>query len=288
MAAGRPSLRHHGALRHSTRWLVVAAVALLLRYVSSPWNFVSTRSATRMDRSVMPRQAGNPKGKAEGFADGNKKVTPRKKDAAEADGMRDLRSDGNDDGGKSIVKDKRQGVKGQLTRSKLADLRDKTLTLRQTREAEIDEYEMGKAMIAKYGRKVAIMPKVVEERVAKRGLVVSGSFYGTMLLVFAFGFLIYKTQGIIIPPTLMGFTTLGLVLFSIFGGAYAMMSASWDEDRAGSVLGTEEFSKNMGYVGDSIKKYINLPEYEKAVQQRMERRKLLEAKQQKKRELLNK
>ena len=31
-----------------------------------------------------------------------------------------------------------------------------------------------------------------------------------------------------------------------------MMSASWDEDREGSLLGTEEFSRNVGNIKDGL------------------------------------
>mmetsp|Transcript_56474 Transcript_56474/g.131595 ORF Transcript_56474/g.131595 Transcript_56474/m.131595 type:complete len:228 (-) Transcript_56474:303-986(-) len=110
-----------------------------------------------------------------------------------------------------LVKDKREGKSKELSTSKLKDLRDKTLALRQKREAELDEYEEGRAMIAKYGPKVAVMPEKVAQRAAKRGMVIGGSFYGVMILVFAAGIFIYKTQELIIPPTLMAVVTLALL-----------------------------------------------------------------------------
>ncbi|CAJ1398672.1 unnamed protein product [Effrenium voratum] len=187
-----------------------------------------------------------------------------------------------------IVKDKSSAKSKALSKQRLSDLRDKTLALRQKREEELDEYEMGKAMIAKYGPEVAVMPQPVAERVAKRGMVIGGSFYATMLAVFAFGIVLFKTQEIVIPPTLMAFVTLALLALAIFGGSYGMMSASWDPDKEGSALGAEEFSENMQILGDGFRKATLQTEYEKALELRNERRKLLEAKEKKKRELLNK
>jgi len=188
----------------------------------------------------------------------------------------------------SIMKNKKSSKTKALTKQRLSDLRDKTLALRQKREEELDEYEMGKAMIAKYGREVAVMPPPVAERVAKRGMVIGGSFYATMIAVFGFGIVLFKTQEIIIPPTLMAFVTLALLALAIFGGAYGMMSASWDPDKEGSALGTEEFSENMQILGEGFRKASLEEDYEKALEARNERRKLLEAKEKKKTELLNK
>ncbi|CAJ1357484.1 unnamed protein product [Effrenium voratum] len=160
-----------------------------------------------------------------------------------------------------IVKDKSSAKSKALSKQRLSDLRDKTLALRQKREEELDEYEMGKAMIAKYGPEVAVMPQPVAERVAKRGMVIGGSFYATMLAVFAFGIVLFKTQEIVIPPTLMAFVTLALLALAIFGGSYGMMSASWDPDKEGSALGTEDWLLGRGrrwWVKSRAKKHLLL------------------------------
>mmetsp|Transcript_104092 Transcript_104092/g.303909 ORF Transcript_104092/g.303909 Transcript_104092/m.303909 type:complete len:299 (+) Transcript_104092:149-1045(+) len=235
-------------------------------------------SASNGHRMAIRRRAsgfsyGKPKGSAKGFGDGAEEPPAEKKPPAEGKG--------------EIVKDQREGKSKALSRSKLSDLRDKTLALRQKREAELDEYEEGRAMIAKYGPKVAVMPQKVAERAAKRGMVIGGSFYATMLAVFGAGILIYKTQDIIIPPTLMAFITLALLGLAIAGSSYGMMSASWDEDREGSVLGTEEFGNNVKAIGEGFRRMSMQDEYEKAISLRNERKKLLAAKQEKKRELLN-
>ncbi|CAE7492144.1 PAM68 [Symbiodinium natans] len=69
------------------------------------------------------------------------------------------------------------------------------------------------------------------------------------------------------------------------------MSASWDPDKEGSALGAEdagEFSENMQILGEGFRKATLEEDYEKALEARNERRKLLEAKEKKKTELLNK
>ena len=111
-------------------------------------------------------------------------------------------------------------------------------------------------------------------------MVIGGSFYATMLAVFGFGIVLFKTQAFVhhcARPLLRrrikrgdhhtanshGIRDSGAPgschlrsgpehtkqrpLFFFFdllpppsGGAYGMMSASWDPDKEGSALGTEE------------------------------------------------
>lgn len=188
---------------------------------------------------------------------------------------------------KALAKDTSDAKSRELARTKLQDLREKTLAQRAKREAELDEYEEGRALIAKYGPKVARMPEKVAQRTAKRGLVIGGAFYGTMLTVFISAAVIYKTQDIIIPPSLVAFITLGLLATSVLGSSYGMMSAQWDPNKEQSVLGVEEFGDNVKAIGDGFRKATMQQEYEKGIDQRRQKRKLLEYKQ-KKRELLNK
>lgn len=248
---------------------LVLVLLLSLTQVSLP-SFIGV-PRTSITRDAVLRQAAD-----KGFGSGAK--VPKKKKS---------KQDASDEE-TSIVKDKKSSKSKALSKQRLSDLRDKTLALRQKREEELDEYEMGKAMIAKYGREVAVMPQNVAERVAKRGMVIGGSFYATMLAVFAFGIILFKTQEIVIPPTLMAFVTLALLALAIFGGSYGMMSASWDPDKEGSALGAEEFGDNMKILGEGFRKATLQTEYEKALEVRNERRKLLEAKEKKKQELLNK
>eukprot|EP00438_Fugacium_kawagutii_P028615 Skav216148 [mRNA] locus=scaffold2590:135184:145374:- [translate_table: standard] len=177
---------------------------LLLSFAQVPLlNFIGVAPST-LARDAVARQAAD-----KGF--GSAKAPKKKKKSTE---------EGSESEETSIVKDKKSSKSKALSKQRLSDLRDKTLALRQKREEELDEYEMGKAMIAKYGREVAVMPQNVAERVAKRGMVVGGSFYATMIAVFGFG--------------------LGGSSPQSPGGSYGMMSASWDPDKEGSALGAEE------------------------------------------------
>jgi len=232
---------------------------------------------SRLRRSASGFSYGKSKGSGKGFNDDEAGKVALKK-----------RGNSEDDDSGAIVKDESEGKSKALSTKKLSDLREKTLALRQKREAELDEYEKGKALIAKYGPKVAVMPEKVAKRAAKRGMVIGGAFYAAMIACVAGGIILYKTQDLIIPPTLMVFVTLALLALSILGSSYGLMSASWNPDDEGSVLGTEEFGENVKAIGEGFRKMSMQNEYEKAIELRQERSKLLEAKKEKKKELLNK
>eukprot|EP00929_Paragymnodinium_shiwhaense_P011113 TRINITY_DN11648_c0_g1_i1.p1 TRINITY_DN11648_c0_g1~~TRINITY_DN11648_c0_g1_i1.p1 ORF type:complete len:307 (-),score=109.54 TRINITY_DN11648_c0_g1_i1:153-1073(-) len=230
---------------------------------------------------------GKKKGGGRGFSDKSKALVKKDEDDEEEEDEATQGASITMGASKALAKKEREERGGALSTTKLQDLRDKTLVLRQKREAELDEYEEGKALIAKYGPEVGVMPKKVAERTAKRGMVIGGSFYAVMLAVVAGGIILFKTTDLIIPPAMMAFVTLALLVMSVLGSSYGMMSASWDPDREGSLLGTEEFSKNMGIIGEGLRRASVQNEYEKAIEGRKERKLLLEAKEEKKRELLN-
>jgi len=55
-----------------------------------------------------------------------------------------------------------------------------------------------------------------------------------------------------LPPYFVLFVTIGLFGLGFLGLSYGIFSASWDENRAGSWWGLEEFKLNWGRLGDSI------------------------------------
>lgn len=230
------------------------------------------------DHAAIARRASSGTASGKGFKAGSVKKKKKPKTSEESE----------EESSTELTQFSRSGKSKALTTSKLKDLRDKTLALRQKREAELDEYEEGRALIAKYGLKAGVMPEKVAQRAAKRGMVIGGSFYAAMLAVFAGAILLFKTQELIIPPTLMAFVTLFLVGLAIAGSSYGLMSASWDADKEGTVLGVEEFGENVKAIGEGFRRLSMQNEYEKAISSRRERRKLLQAKEEKKTELLNK
>mmetsp|Transcript_7168 Transcript_7168/g.14642 ORF Transcript_7168/g.14642 Transcript_7168/m.14642 type:complete len:296 (-) Transcript_7168:330-1217(-) len=104
-------------------------------------------------------------------------------------------------------------------------------------------------MMLETGGEAAVIPEKVAQRMGKRML----PFVGIPLLggMGAFvGFWYMATyRDMEFQPVLVAGTTIALLAVGLVGITYSMMSASWDPEREGSVLGTDEFSRNI----DNIK-----------------------------------
>lgn len=130
-------------------------------------------------------------------------------------------------------------------RRKKAEERNAELTKMQQLQ-EVDQ------MMRETGGEAAVIPEKVAQRMGKRML----PFVGIPLLggMGAFvGFWYMATyRDMEFQPVLVAGTTIALLAIGLVGITYSMMSASWDADREGTLLGTEEFSRNVGNIKDGL------------------------------------
>jgi hypothetical protein len=62
------------------------------------------------------------------------------------------------------------------------------------------------------------------------------------------------TKGVFkLPNSAVLLVSLGFFGLGVIGLSYGLLSASWDEERPGSLLGFEEFSTNLGRMTDAWK-----------------------------------
>jgi Photosynthesis affected mutant 68 len=81
---------------------------------------------------------------------------------------------------------------------------------------------------------------------ARRMAIFSGvpTFLGMMTFVVSY-FLVKQTD-IDLPPSVVLLVSMGCFGLGVVGLSYGLLSASWDEDNVGSLLGTEQFGVNFG------------------------------------------
>lgn len=96
------------------------------------------------------------------------------------------------------------------------------------------------------------IPEKVAMRMGKRMLPFVGiPLFGSMGAFVAFWyFATYKDMEF--QPGAVAVTTTVLLLSGLLGITYSIVSASWDEDREGSLLGIEEFQKNVGNIKEGL------------------------------------
>ena len=98
----------------------------------------------------------------------------------------------------------------------------------------------------KLSREDTNIPEVVSRRMLKRMVLFSGIPVSFGILVF-FGSYVVITQGIAdLPNVIVLLTTLACFGLSVVGLSYGALSASWEEDSVGTVLGIEQFKMNFG------------------------------------------
>mmetsp|Transcript_19323 Transcript_19323/g.46691 ORF Transcript_19323/g.46691 Transcript_19323/m.46691 type:complete len:254 (+) Transcript_19323:259-1020(+) len=94
----------------------------------------------------------------------------------------------------------------------------------------------------------AAIPEKVAQRMGRRMLPFVGiPLFGAMGSFVGFWYMAtYKDMEF--QPVLVAGTSLALLAVGLVGITYSIFSSSWDADREGSLLGTDEFSQNLGNI----------------------------------------
>ena len=90
-----------------------------------------------------------------------------------------------------------------------------------------------------------VMPEVVSQRMLGRIIpFASIGVFGSFLTFAGFWYANTKLE-LDLPPQIVAYVTQALLLLSFAGVTYGVMSTSWDEEREGSLLGTENLRRNF-------------------------------------------
>ncbi len=98
----------------------------------------------------------------------------------------------------------------------------------------------------KYTKEEMAIPQVVSQRMIRRvaGFCGVPTALGIGTLIGSYLLLTYA--GIKLPPIAVLLVNMGFFGLGVIGITYGVLSASWDEERAGTVLGWNEFTTNSG------------------------------------------
>ncbi|MBD2436386.1 PAM68 family protein [Nostoc sp. FACHB-110] len=90
------------------------------------------------------------------------------------------------------------------------------------------------------------IPKVVSQRMIRRVAVFCGGPTALGIATLVVSYLLATQARIQLPPLLVLLVNMGLFGLGVLGITYGVLSASWDEAQAGSLLGLSEFGTNWG------------------------------------------
>lgn len=90
------------------------------------------------------------------------------------------------------------------------------------------------------------IPDVVSKRMVRRMALLCGvpSFLG--IATFFVSYFLIKNVGLDLPNPAVVLVSMGFLGIGVLGLSYGVLSASWDEDAPGTILGWSEFSTNLG------------------------------------------
>ncbi|KAL3927150.1 MAG: hypothetical protein SGBAC_013196 [Bacillariaceae sp.] len=124
----------------------------------------------------------------------------------------------------------------------------------ETRNAElrkIKELQDVEASLQNNEQATAI-PEKVAQRMGSRMLPFVGiPLFGSMAAFVGFWYMAtYRDMEF--QPALVAASTIAFLAIGLVGITYSIVSTSWDEDREGSLLGTDEFSKNVNNIKEGL------------------------------------
>lgn len=104
---------------------------------------------------------------------------------------------------------------------------------KQTQQAKVSKDEM-------------TIPDVVSKRMARRMALLCGvpTFLG--MLTFVASYVIVSNHWLKLPNIAVLLVSMGFFGLGVLGLTYGVLSASWDEETPGSILGWNEFTTNWG------------------------------------------
>jgi Photosynthesis affected mutant 68 len=89
------------------------------------------------------------------------------------------------------------------------------------------------------------IPEVVSQRMGRRMTFFAGLPTLLGMLAFVASYFLVK-NGTKLPTTAVLLVTLGLFGLGVVGLSYGVLSASWDENQVGTIVGAEQFGINWG------------------------------------------
>ena len=90
------------------------------------------------------------------------------------------------------------------------------------------------------------IPDAVSKRMVRRMALLSGIPTVLGISTFFISYFLVKNIGLKLPNPAVVLVSMGFFGLGVLGLSYGVLSASWDEDSLGTLLGWQEFTTNLG------------------------------------------
>jgi hypothetical protein len=102
----------------------------------------------------------------------------------------------------------------------------------------------------RYSKQEMAIPEVVSQRMIRRVAGFCGIPTALGITSLIVSYLLVTLADIQLPPIAVLLVNMGLFGLGVVGITYGVLSASWDEERPGTILGLAEFSTNWGRMAE--------------------------------------
>ncbi|WP_315790324.1 PAM68 family protein [Fischerella sp. JS2] len=98
----------------------------------------------------------------------------------------------------------------------------------------------------RYNKEEVAIPQVVSQRMMRRVAGFAGVPTSLGIMTLVVSYLLLVNTDIKLPPVAVLLVNMGFFGLGVLGISYGVLSASWDEDRTGTLLGWSDFTVNVG------------------------------------------
>ncbi|HLO87840.1 MAG TPA: PAM68 family protein [Nostocaceae cyanobacterium] len=101
-----------------------------------------------------------------------------------------------------------------------------------------------------FSKEEMAIPEVVSKRMIRRVAVFCGVPTALGITILIASYLLVTYAGVKLPPIAVLLANMGFFGLGVLGITYGVLSASWDEERPGTLLGLGEFGTNWGRMAE--------------------------------------
>lgn len=128
--------------------------------------------------------------------------------------------------------------------------RPKPAKARTQPPAQLKEPEKQASRLPPFAKEEMAIPKVVSQRMIRRVAAFCGIPTALGITTLVVSYLLATYSETRLPPIAVLLVNMGLFGLGVVGITYGVLSASWDEETTGSLLGLGEFKTNWGRMAE--------------------------------------
>lgn len=136
-------------------------------------------------------------------------------------------------------------AKNRKKQGKKSSPSPKTKTIEEQKSSNVNQPKNISNQKRQQLKEESSIPEIVSQRMVTRMVLLSGTPLILALLTFVISYFIITNDILILPNQAVLLVSMGFFGLSVIGLSYGLFSASWDEEKKGTLLGWQELKINF-------------------------------------------